>query len=365
MPRFYSSNILRSYDIAVGQIFSNFYCLHYDKVTKEQIQEIRVPLMLGNKLHWYLRKYDTIPRTFNVKTVLPRISFTRGAPQYDEKRQMNKFTHIKGNKKYSSITQNYIQRWAGTAVPYKIPYNFNIWTKNETEMNQLLEQILALFNTQSYNVFINEIPLLEVGRMCRLIIENSVQNYQTEYDIKGDRLLRYSFNLTLEGNIYPVIHEQTVIKEIYANYWEVEEDEAKLIERVIITEDSDEPIAITIANTYNSDPEMDEEFEVSGTSTSEEVTITLTYENGEVSYVVTVLDGAYSKTDCSLTEADGFVVGEEVSISVEDINSPSSYVEEVDVITIKYFDSGKLLLETDGKFLLESGEALSVITRRD
>lgn len=238
MPRFFASNTLRSYDIAVGQLFNNFYVLHYDRETKEQINEIKVPLVLGNKLHWYLRKYDTVPRDFNVKSVLPKISFARGAPQYDEKRQMNKFTKIKGTKRYSSEVQNYIQKWAGSAVPYKIPYTFNIWTKTETEMNQLLEQILALFNTQSYNIFINEIPLLDVGRNCRLIIENSIQNYQTEYNIKNDRILRYSFNLTLEGNIYPVIHEQKVIKEIYNNFYESEKAEENLLQEVVITEET-------------------------------------------------------------------------------------------------------------------------------
>ena len=194
MPRFFFNNTLRSYDVAIGHLFSDFWVIQYDRNSKDVLNELKVPLTWAPKLHWYLRKYDTIPTDFNVATVLPRMSFSRGAPQYDGKRQMNKYIQIKGSKKYSSAVQNYIQRWAGSAVPYKIPYSFNIWTKNENDMNQILEQLLSLFNTQSYNIFVNEVPLLDVGRNCRLIIDNAVQNYQSEYDLKGDRLLRYSFN---------------------------------------------------------------------------------------------------------------------------------------------------------------------------
>lgn len=235
--KFFFNNTLRSYDVAIGQLFNDIWVIKYDKVKKELISELRVPLVYAPKLHWYLRKYDNIPNDFNVKTTIPKISFSRGAPQYDAKRQMSKYVQIKGNKRYSSVVQNYIQKWAGSSVPYKIPYEFSIWTKNINEMNQILEQILSLFNTQSYNIFVNEVPLLDVGRNCRLIMENSTQNYQTEFDIKGDRLLRYSFTLNLEGNIYPVIDEQQVIKEIIVNYWETEATEDKLLAQSVVVED--------------------------------------------------------------------------------------------------------------------------------
>jgi len=235
--RFFFNNTIRSYDIAVGKLFNDFWVLQYNRETKQQINEIKVPLVWTPKLHWYLRKYDTLPQDYNISAILPKISFSRGAPIYDGKRQMNKNIEIKGTKKYSPAVQNYIQKWASSAVPYKFPYTFNIWTKYENEMNQLLEQILSLFNTQSYNIFVYEVPLLDVGRNCRLIIDNATQNYQSEFDVKGDRILRYSFNLHLEGNIYPTIHETTVIKEIEINYRSVEESENNVLASSRITED--------------------------------------------------------------------------------------------------------------------------------
>lgn len=223
--RFFFNNSLRSYDISVGKLFNDLWVIHYDKNKPNDIQEIKVPLLWQPKLHWYLRKFDTIPDTFNIKTVLPRITFSRSAPQYDSKRQLNKYTRIKGNKRYSADVENYIQQYAGAGVPYKIPYEFNIWAVNMIELNQILEQILSFFKTQTYNIFVNEVPLFDVGRNCKLTIDNTSSNYNSEFDIKGDRVLRHKFTLNLEGSIYPIIKEDYVIKEINAYYWDNEEDQ--------------------------------------------------------------------------------------------------------------------------------------------
>lgn len=220
--RFFFNNTLRSYDIAMGTMFNDIWVIHYDKNNPKDIKEIKVPLVYDPKLHWYLRKYDNIPNNFNIKTTLPRISFSRSAPQYDSKRQLNKNTIIKGNKQYSPEVENYIQKWAGTAAPYKIPYELNIWTHTMNEMNQILEQILSYFQTQTYNLFVNECPMFDVGRNCKVTIENTSANYNSDFDIKGDRLLRHKINLSIEGNIYSVIKEDYVIKEIVVNYLEVE-----------------------------------------------------------------------------------------------------------------------------------------------
>lgn len=238
MPRYFFNNTIRSYDIAVGKLFNDIWFQRYNRETNEIIEEIRVPLVYAPKLHWYLRKYDTLPKDYNIKTTLPRISFSRGAPVYDTKRQINKYVEIKGIKKFSEATQNYIQKWVGSSVPYRFPYAFNIWAKNENDMNQILEQILANFNTQSFNVFVYEVPLLGVGRNCRIVLENATQNYQSEFDIKGDRLLRYSFNLHLEGNMYPAISQQSVVEEIIAQYRDAEASENQILETVRITEES-------------------------------------------------------------------------------------------------------------------------------
>ena len=222
--RMFFNNTFRAYDIAIGKMFNDVWVIHYDKTGKD-IDEIKVPFYYMPKLHWYLRKYDNIPNDFNIKTVLPMMTFSRTAPQYDVKRQLNAYAEIKSDIKYSPETQRYVQKWAASAVPYKIPYEINVWTSTMNEMNQLLEQILGSFPNQTKNLFIYECPMFGVGRNCKVTIESTSSNYSSDFDIKGDRILRHKINLSIEGNIYGVIKEASVIEEIMMNYYSVETKE--------------------------------------------------------------------------------------------------------------------------------------------
>ena len=227
--RFFFNNTLRTYDIAVGKLFNDIWVIHYNKDNPKDIQEYRVPYVFGAKLHWYLRKYDTVDNDFNVKITIPKMSYSRTAPQYDSKRQLNKYGKVKGNKKFSPEVENYIQYWSGTAAPYKIPYEINIWTHTMNEMNQILEQILSFFHAQTHNLNIVECPMFGIERNVRITLDSTSSNYTTEYNVNGDRVLRHKINLTVEGNIYSVINESSVIKEIDAFYIENEEQQNRLL----------------------------------------------------------------------------------------------------------------------------------------
>lgn len=75
-------------------------------------------------------------------------------------------------------------------------------------------------------------------------------------------------------------------------------------------------------------------FTVSGKANCAEVKITFTSVTGEISYVVSVVNGVYSKADCTLSTVDGFVPFDDVSIKVEDNIDALSYVEQVDALVV-------------------------------
>lgn len=87
-------------------------------------------------------------------------------------------------------------------------------------------------------------------------------------------------------------------------------------------------------DTYPDHAEIDEVFTVSGKANCSQVKITFTSTSGEVSYVVSVVDGAYSKADCALAVADGFSPLDDVTIRVEDNEDVLSYVEQADAMVI-------------------------------
>jgi hypothetical protein len=86
--------------------------------------------------------------------------------------------------------------------------------------------------------------------------------------------------------------------------------------------------------TYPDHAEIDETFTVSGKANCSQVKITFTSTTGEVSYVVSVVNGVYSKADCALATVDGFVPFDDVTIKVEDNNDALSYVEQSDALVI-------------------------------
>lgn len=86
--------------------------------------------------------------------------------------------------------------------------------------------------------------------------------------------------------------------------------------------------------TYPDHAEIDETLTVSGKANCSQVKITFTSTSGEVSYVVSVVNGVYSKADCALSTVDGFVPFDDITIKVEDNTDALSYVEQVDALVI-------------------------------
>lgn len=87
-------------------------------------------------------------------------------------------------------------------------------------------------------------------------------------------------------------------------------------------------------DTYPDHAEIDETFTVSGKADCAEVKITFSSATEEVSYVVSVVNGVYSKADCALATADGFAPFNAIDITVEDNADALSFVNVVDAMVI-------------------------------
>ena len=80
---------------------------------------------------------------------------------------------------------------------------------------------------------------------------------------------------------------------------------------------------------YSTKTKLATNFTLSGEANCANVKVTLSSTAGEVSYIVSVVNGVWEKTDCSLLSSDGFVPNEAVTIKVEDNADALSYVESV------------------------------------
>jgi hypothetical protein len=223
------------YTIAFGSLYNKIVVNRIDSTqSPEIITEIKVPLSYAGKLHWYYRKYKNFPDKYNIKTILPVMVFRLNGIQADPERQTNKFECIKFNKNVSLALRNWVQ----TAVPYKFSFTLSIWTKYQTEMNQILEQILP-FYSPTRNIPIKELPLLDISRTCRIQLTGISPEESIEFDSEsGDRIIQYELNFDLDGYMYPPILEEKLINEIdYSVYLKLVGNNFKIQETIITEED--------------------------------------------------------------------------------------------------------------------------------
>lgn len=217
MTHFFFDTI-STYSIAFGDLFNNLKVQVVDTtVSPNKIIEKRVPLSYSHKLHWYLRKYQSLPDDFNVSTTLPRMVFSfNGIDAAYGERGTNKFERIVGDVNWT----NEMTTWMQHCTPYTFIFTLSIWTKYQSEMNQLLEQILPFFNP-SRNIHVKEIPILNIYRTCRISLGAIAQEHAVEFESEsGDRILNYSMDFQIDGYMYPPIQQSALPTNLLMRYYD-------------------------------------------------------------------------------------------------------------------------------------------------
>lgn len=215
---YFFNQTIETYTIAFGDLFKNLHVQYIDESTSPPtIQNKKVPLSYSPKLHWFLRKYQSLPDDINIATTLPRMVFSLNGMDADySERGTNKFERISGNIDWDKR----INKWIQTAVPYKFTFTLSIWTNYQTELNQILEQILPFF-TPARNVHVKEIPVLNVFRTCKISLGTLAQEHTVEYEAEGGkRILQYSLDFLLDGYLYPPIQQNHLPVELILNYYD-------------------------------------------------------------------------------------------------------------------------------------------------
>ena len=208
---YYFNDTIYIYTVAVGSLFNNIYVQKIDKANLDNpITETPVPLSYLGKTHWYLKKHKSIPDTDNIGAVLPTMAYSLKGMQIDTERQTNKFETMKFD---GNVTRE-VREWCQTAVPYVFEYELSIWTKRQTDMNQIIEQILPFFPAKSRDIHINEIPFLNITRSTRLVLSGTSDNIEVEFDKESDRIIKYDITFTLDGYLYQPIKEDAIIGQI-------------------------------------------------------------------------------------------------------------------------------------------------------
>jgi hypothetical protein len=211
LQKFYHSTIRKSV-VAFGNLFNNMFIDRRDQ-NGNVIQTLKVPLMYAPRQK-FLARIDAISDSLtrsDIQVILPRMAFEMLSIQYDPSRRVSL---IQQNRAVNNTNTTVNSQYAPS--PYNIEMALYIYTKNQDDGLQLLEQILPYFNPD-FNLTINAIPQLGIKNDLPIVL-NDV-NYQDDYegDFEQRRSIIWTLNFTLKLNFYGPISRQGIIKNVNVN----------------------------------------------------------------------------------------------------------------------------------------------------
>ena len=197
--------------IAFGNLFNN---IHIDRFNSsgQVVQTLKVPLSYAPRQKFLARiaAEPNRPET-NFQTILPRMGFEMVSVSYDPNR---KISPLQQNRAVNSTTTTLNTQYAPT--PYNIEVSLYIYSKNQDDALQVIEQILPYFNPD-YNLTVNAIPALGIKNDLPIILNNITYEDEYEGDFSQRRAIIWTLTFTLKLNFFGPINKQSIIRTTNVN----------------------------------------------------------------------------------------------------------------------------------------------------
>lgn len=207
--KFYWGTVRKSI-VAFGNMFNNI-TIDRRNSSNNVVESIRVPLAYAPKQKLLARiEQQPDPDIKHVQVVLPRMSFEMMGIEYDPTR---KISPIQQNRALNNSTTTLNQQYAPT--PYNINMTLYIYSKNQDDGLQVLEQILPYFNPD-YNLTLKAIPPLDIKNDLPILLENITYEDNYEGDFALRRSIIWTLNFVMKLNFYGPINKQGIIRKVIA-----------------------------------------------------------------------------------------------------------------------------------------------------
>ena len=210
-------NIIRKYIVAFGSLFNDIHVIRKDE-NDEELKDIRVPITFASKdkARYQINSlHSKIKDKIKIAQILPRISYTLTAIDFDTTRLLNATHHRVAH--IDSIPQSVTELPVGK--PFSFMFQVSIWTKYIDDMFQIVEQALSFFNPD-YHLTIKEVPELNVETEIPVIFRSCAPTFETEFDESSWRVVRFDIDFELKGWIYPALAQESIIHKIKLNFYD-------------------------------------------------------------------------------------------------------------------------------------------------
>jgi len=207
--RFYWGTIRKSI-VAFGNMFNNITIERKD-ANGNVVQLQRVPLSYSpqQKFLAKIRQQPNVDNT-NFQVILPRMGFEMISLDYDPNRKISPMQQSRTINSSTSASAQY------APTPYNINVLLYIYTKNQDDGLQIIEQILPYFNPD-YNLTLKAIPELDIKNDLPILL-NSI-GFQDEYegDLTTRRAIIWTLSFVMKLNFYGPVNRQGIINKVTTN----------------------------------------------------------------------------------------------------------------------------------------------------
>lgn len=169
------------------------------------VKNIRVPITYAGK-EKYIRRFESDKQQLQSiinEIDLPRMSFEIDSIAYDSERKINR------NSRLVSLTDNVTYEMS--PVPYNVELKLHVYTKNQEDMLQIIEQILPFF-TPNYTVTLNLIPELGFVQDVPFILNSVIPESKYAESFDEYRYIINTLSFTAKIHLYGPKESTNIIK---------------------------------------------------------------------------------------------------------------------------------------------------------
>lgn len=203
---FYHSHT-RNIIIAFGKLFDN---ITVSRATEDEtlVKKIKVPIAYSVKQK-FIERIKTAPSLeegrARFEIVLPRMGFEITSLTYTPERKLTTMQTQRAVATDNSMNSAYV------SVPYDLGVEMTIYTKNQDDGFQILEQIIPYF-TPDFNVRINEIEELGVIRDLQIRLESVIPDIVYEGPMEQRVTVMWNLNFSIKANYFGYVEKANLIK---------------------------------------------------------------------------------------------------------------------------------------------------------
>jgi len=196
-----------------GNIFSDLSITRIKSTNTSVTQTIKVPITYAGKesFNYLIKNKLTNQDQVKVQAVLPAMGFALKNIYYDLTRQLNRNNVISGSFN-DELTVEY------NKVPYNFDFELNIAAVHQSDLLQIIEQVVVLFKPD-LNLTVKLYEELEENEVdVSVTLKNNVfeefNTFDTPFDSKTTKPLFYTLNFTLKSWLYCTGENDLVAKKI-------------------------------------------------------------------------------------------------------------------------------------------------------